>query len=132
MALHWDLGKIENRLEVCYYTIEANGEAAQYMKARTESLLFLTMLIGMNEITESNWREFYIRLNMYEQAIGAFFRKDGKAAYYTPLMVQQHIGLGTNASKLTKTQFEKKLLLRLREEAERNLDRESKSLQGVL
>jgi hypothetical protein len=118
MALHWELGKVKNYKELCYHYLE-NGD--KMMKGKTESLLFLTMVVGMCEITQKNWREFYTRIFMLERTHGSYFYKDGKPDYYTPAEIQAHIGLGTNASNLTKTQFNKKIIEMLTNAADKKI-----------
>lgn len=76
----------------------------------TNALIFGTMAIGMNSITDSNWKEFYNRLNMWERAVGpqlwrGDIPKNDPRNFVTPLEVYMHIGLHTNASSKTLNQF---------------------------
>lgn len=74
-----------------------------------ETLIFLSMLHGFAEITEKNAREVYARIHMLEQVRGAYHRVDGKPRYFQPADVYRWIGLQTNVSKVTDTQFMKVL-----------------------
>jgi hypothetical protein len=99
----------------------------------TETLIFCTMYIGMAEITEKNYLEFYTRLSIYERVMGNFlYNGNGETRtprYFTIQDIKQHIGLQTNASPLTKTQFTKDLYTRheraVKEES-RKVEKEAK------
>lgn len=92
MALHWDVSRIDLKVR----TIEVDGE--QEMSRVTESLIWATMAVGMNSITEENAEDFYARLHLYELLRGPFLHKSGEPAPMTPEQVRAHIGLHTNAS----------------------------------
>ena len=76
-----------------------------------EVLIFATMGIGMNTITEANADEFYQRLNFYERVLGGSINeRDGEDGPWvtrnvTKAEVERFIGLRTNASPLTITKF---------------------------
>jgi hypothetical protein len=120
MALSWELSDVENYKELCF--VEKEGK--RKMSYMTETLLYMTMFIGMGEISKKNWQEFYLRTHMHEQAFGAFFRGDnGASLYITPKDIKDHIGLKTNASSMTKAAFNNKLIRYLRETSEKRLYR---------
>ena len=113
MSLDWNVNKIKNHDQVCF----TNGE----MNHSTEMLIFLTMVVGINQITEKNAREFYERLAIYERLSGAFrtthVEGGGRTEVrFTPQEVEAHIGLSTNADSLTANQFAAKIMKRLRRE----------------
>jgi hypothetical protein len=71
-----------------------------YMYPDTQSIIFTTMSVGLGEITEKNWLEFYARMNIIERLGG-----------YTPIppeRVKEHIGLSTNVSNETRNQWMKR------------------------
>jgi hypothetical protein len=68
-------------------------------------IVLATMSIGINEITESNWEEFFKRVNFSEKAIGTFYYESGEPLFIKEQDVKRLIGLHTNASKKTKKQF---------------------------
>ena len=78
-----------------------------------DSLVWLTMGIGMNEITEANAREFYARASFYEKVNGPYrFHIDPETNqrvndYFTVEDIVRAIGLKTNASLMTKAKFYK-------------------------
>ena len=102
MALNWNVGKVENFKTVCY---NADGK----VNAATETLIWATMIIGMNSITEKNAEEFFIRISMRERLHGAL-RRDWSGdkpvdVFVTWDEVKAHIGLGTNATNITRAKF---------------------------
>lgn len=74
-----------------------------------EALIFATMGVGINHITEDNAREFYERVSFIEKVNGASRHgwEDGEhvPVYFTPDEIRRFIGLRTNASVLTKAKF---------------------------
>jgi hypothetical protein len=71
----------------------------------TETVIFMTMFIGMYEITEKNVAEFYSRAKFYQVVFGAFLKNKGKDRFLTKKEIYQHIGLKTNASPMSKARF---------------------------
>jgi len=73
-------------------------------------IIFQTMFVGINRITEDNYVEFYERLKAGEARFGiTLFNASGDASIYTLDVIKSFIGLKTNASKLTKAQWLKNL-----------------------
>ena len=129
MALNWD---VENVKEAWYYVpqseldketkekeenpnrvslmsptrYEENGNTYQ-MKGELQTLIFLTMNIGMNEITKKNYKKFYNRLHFLESQLpsGAYLTYADEPHPYTLEMIEDLIGLKTNATNLTKSKF---------------------------
>lgn len=96
MSLDYFLGDIEDYKTLCFNEDGMNHE--------TKGLIFATIGLGIDRITEKNWREFAIRLRIWEQVVGCFCYHDGHY-FLPPQVVRQHIGLSTNASKKTRAQF---------------------------
>lgn len=81
-------------------------------KHTRDALVWLTLVIGMPRITESNAIEFAKRSYMYERVCDPLRRDhEGNPIYITLGDVQDWIGLRTNASEWTPLQFSKKLVL---------------------
>lgn len=121
MSLNWDLTAVKDRREVCFkdtYEHERYGD----MKSGSYQLIELTMIVGINKITEANHDEFFIRLRMYERVCGlCLWRTDDDGKRHSVLtadLVKAHVGLRTNASTKTKAQFDKWLVNRVRQSAE--------------
>lgn len=95
MSLRWDLSEIKNWKEV-------NTDEEWPI---TDRLIWGTMIVGINPITETNWREFYARFHLVELLNGAFLLENRKPRYIKPEEVQRRVGLNTNASSLTRPAF---------------------------
>ena len=85
---------------------EENGNTYQ-MKGELQTLIWLTMNIGINEITKKNYKKFYNRLHFLENQLpsGAYLTYADEPYPYTMEMVEELIGLKTNATNLTKSKF---------------------------
>ena len=105
MALHWNLENVK---------ADYNDDAIWPI---TNALIWGTMSVAMNSITEKDWREFYTRCHMIETIHGAWLFYDHKPRFITPDDVQSHIGLHTNASNYTKAAFKTSVDKRLRQQA---------------
>lgn len=121
MALHWNTEDVKDWSEI--------NDGFEWQV--TEAIIWATMLIGMNEITEANADEFFVRLRMSEALAGSPFYKtdedgDRVDVHWQPEMVTRRIGLRTNAESLTKAKFHGRLTRRLREDAERIAKRAEK------
>lgn len=114
MALNWDLGNIKNFKSVCW-----NDDGS--FNEETELLIFYTMNLGMGLITESNVDKFILRFRMYEVLFGMskWRNVDGERINaISDTLIRNHIGLRTNASKISDAEFNKKMLKQLVREAE--------------
>lgn len=74
-----------------------------------ETMIFMTMFVGIGRITRENALEFYQRVHYYEKQRGSLRTQNGNDLYITPQEVHRFIGLRTNASAETPTQFKKRL-----------------------
>lgn len=102
MSLNYDLTAVKDRDE------------SEMGVAVTDALIWATMGVGMDAITEENKDEFFCRLHIYEQVFGSWISMrgdDGKAEPYNMKYedVCKHIGLKTNASRLTDAAFKTKI-----------------------
>ena len=99
MALHWSL-------EICENTDELMDDNNWGV---TNALIWTTMVIGMGRITKENAHEFFARTDTVQQATGqlCYAVDEGEMNPYmiTHADIVRRIGLGTNASSMTKTQF---------------------------
>jgi len=97
MALHYDYSKIKESTKTWEpdENWDGDGEPLGQMTEVLNSLIWTTMSIGMSEITEKNWKDFYTRMKLLGIPISSQEVKD-------------HIGLMTNADTLTKLQFLKR------------------------
>jgi len=114
MALNWDLGNIENFKSVCRNDDES-------LREETELLIFYTMHLGINSITESNVKKFTLRFRMFEVLHGMSKWRNVNGERINAIsdtLIKNHIGLKTNASSLSDAQFNKNMLRQLVREAE--------------
>lgn len=110
MSLNWDLTKIKNYEELCW---EKNEDDTVRLNPVTDSLIWISMAIGIGKFTEEMAPEIYARISMYEKLFGAMMCKFGdngkESVYLTPEDVNDHIGLSTNVSKDTMASFRKRI-----------------------
>ncbi len=86
MSLNSDLSQVKNWSEVA---------ESPY----TQAVIFATISVGMNQITDQNCEEFYKRVNAHERALGTFLlTPDNKPHFLTLENIQRLVGLRTNAS----------------------------------
>ena len=79
----------------------------------TRALIFATMHIGMNEITATNYQEFYLRIKFYErlfEPLLSFNSEELQDARITIQDVKDHIGLSTNATNETLKKWHNRML----------------------
>ena len=120
MPLHWNLTKIADHEKVCY----DDRDGKKYMNPVTETLIYHTMTVGINQITEKNVEEFFLREEAVATVLGAPLVKssdlcssdgtvleEGRGPFenvkITLAEIRQHIGLHTNASNMTLAAFKK-------------------------
>jgi len=71
------------------------------------SLIFASMPVGIQHITEDNAREFYARVSFWEKVNGAYRMNEDGDVPFTADDVRRFIGLRTNVSTITAAQFRK-------------------------
>ena len=130
MALTWDLTKINDYENVCW---NRDDEGNTTLNPATESLIWLSMGIGMNSINEKNADEFYSRVCIYEKMFNgmrSLVNDDNKIERIcvTPEEVHAHIGLRTNASVYTPSQFRKNVCDHAMHDASRSFKKYVNSL----
>lgn len=101
MSLNWDASKVENFEEI----------QASDMWAYVEVVIFDTMAVGINQLKSDNVGEFSRRQLMARAAMG-YTHKQLKEFHEVcnEEFLTKLIGLHTNASALTPTAFNKKLI----------------------
>ena len=88
------------------------------LNAVTYCIEFGCMMVGIDKITDKNWKECWTRLHMMEWVNGPLLQGD---MFISMQSVRNHIGLVTNASRMSKAEFRKNVARILREKAEREL-----------
>lgn len=106
MALHWDIREVKRGNKL--YHRNEEGKKGK-MKQLYETIILATIMVGIPNITEKNYEKFYNRLHFLETMNGAFFyeKKYGKLIprYITKEEVKNMVGLKTNATSWTRSQF---------------------------
>lgn len=100
MALNWSIERCND-----FETLKSDSEWF-----KTETLIWSTMIIGMNTITKKNVDEFYNRIKLVEMGSGALARTKEGDYQFTREDITRRIGLATNASSMTLAQFNKHLI----------------------
>lgn len=102
MSLNWDISKVKDFNELYIkgtwknddeFVVDEKGSDKK-LNYRTETLIWLTMTIGIGQITEKNYKEFLKRIALYEKLNGNFFRNRP----YSLEDIERNIGLRTNVS----------------------------------
>ena len=134
MALTWDLTKIKDSDKICWIeTDEKNdkGEPVYDMNPITNVMIWGSMFIGMDTITEKTYKEFHKRLIEMEIVTGAGMLQAEKVGANQetykdsrqPTLdeIQLHIGLKTNASRMESRKWGSNLRRIVKEEAEKKI-----------
>ena len=116
MALHYNTTSIPESITTSPFNKDEWHPVTHY-------LMFSTMTVGMGEITKQNAPEFFRRIAIIQKIFGpaTSYRDplDGSLVdiYLTQEDINNHIGLKTNVSTMSKTEFNKKALDILEREA---------------
>lgn len=114
MALHWHLADIKNYETLCWTVAEHDirfgpKKGEKVLSPVTEALINATLAVGIRTIKLTNWHRFFMRVAAYERLVHALRAGNNGPVYFTPEEVKAHIGLWTNATGMTATEFEKRL-----------------------
>jgi hypothetical protein len=130
MSLSWDLSKIENYDELFVDAPPDQGEG-KVLDGLTQAIIYATMVTGLGK----NWSldtdfapELWARLHMIEKLQGPLVTKQGEPYFVTFEDVRRRIGLETNVSPVSRSEFVKRMLTndmdRLVKQAKRELELE--------
>ena len=118
MSLDYNLSDIKNYNSL-YRKLKkgeegySETEVYKKLKPQFERIIWVTMIIGIREITDKNWERFYNRINIWEKVFGSGYYKRNRKKLVPILVtkedVQRMIGLRTNASPLSDAKFKKHL-----------------------
>src|SRR3954451_21061687 len=104
MALSYWLDGIEDYKNVVW--MQQDGTTEKRMNPATHALIFVTIAVGLGEITIDNVDEFAARTRIIERIDGPFLTaRDGADRYFTDADFIAHIGLRTNVHSETRTQW---------------------------
>ena len=111
MALTWDLRNV-NLPQETLYVKEDSGE--EHLNPITWSIVWSTIFIGFNELTEKNLNDWHRRMKQLEiSGMGLLGEKDSDVKRMPNLReLKLHIGLKTNGSLIKKGSAWNKELVR--------------------
>lgn len=102
MSLNWDVQKVADYQDLCF--VEASEDRPMQgikkgdraLNPVTNALVWATMQIGIGEITEANYKEFFGRIEIVQKTFHPLLNR-GEEPYFIKLAtVKAHIGLSTN------------------------------------
>jgi hypothetical protein len=96
MSLNWDMSKVEDHRDLI------DNEWGI-----TQAVIWMTMAVGMQEITKDNVGEFCRRAALLQAVDGPWLVG---GIYVTDEMIQKYVGLGTNVSNETWAKWAKRQL----------------------
>ena len=121
MALTYDLTTVKDWKE--NYPAKVNPDGEERMNDTTNMLIFVSMITGIREITNTNSQEVFSRIRMSEMIHGGYF-VDGNGGYRNVTLkeVTDHVGLKTNASDISKAKFNGYMTKQMREKIDREVN----------
>lgn len=114
MSLNWSVEQCENADELL------EGDEWQI----TQSLIFVTMSVGMGEITKANVKEFAVRVATFEALWGSTMRQGGEPRFMPLQDIVRRIGLTTNVALESRTQWAKWQMKQKMEALDRSIELE--------
>ncbi len=119
MPLNWNISKIkkyENNIEDAYVKTRADGSDEEYFDVNPtlKTFIFWGGAVGFSSITKDNAAEYYARSKVYEKYNKTSFMQrwnnnEIENHYLTMEMVEETIGLSTNHSTISTTEWVKRL-----------------------
>lgn len=133
MPLNWSVKTVKDADDVCYFTatktrtFDGVVRGEEYTHPITDSLVWATMSLGLNEITVANIDEWEKRLALAynvgwisKSVVFAGFADDGDIKWEPRMLtrddLERHIGLETNASYESGSAWRKRVMERMEKE----------------
>lgn len=113
MSLDFDVSKIKDYKDVTTAPYDVGGRKQWHPV--TNSLVWWTIPIGINQITETNIDKVWERIQVWQALTGSVMGNSEREIWLTREDVFMHIGLSTNASNKTDTEFYKTLVRQVRD-----------------
>ena len=156
MSLNWNVKEVKNNAawrkctdtwpDKWDCTDEQRAAGTEFLHPATDQLIWAAMAIGMPNITEKNYLEFFARVKIYEALMGKMsWHNEGSASFWTEMdkdfgwewsegeswlskveVIHANIGLYTNVSRETRAQFIARITKRFKENHELILQRRGK------
>ncbi len=110
MALCWDITGIKDYEALCYEGagVDDEGNEQVRLSPTTDGLIWATMAVGIGEITDDTYIEFWVRLNTLHMLVAGTRHE---TVGVMPLsVVKAHIGLEANVSYETPGKWFKRIV----------------------
>jgi len=117
MSLDFSLVAIKDRVSeeewerITTHPDDWGKEEGQRWHPVADALVWLSMLLGFNRITEENYEKIAKRIAAYEDAFGPYLKGSevfgDKPTRITAADVKLYIGLRTNASEMSDAKYER-------------------------
>ncbi len=99
MSLNYDLSAISERLgDKAFDELISDPQNNENMHPVTNALIWATMTVSLNGITEATVDEFWFRLSLLQALDGPMLKGAKHKIYITRQDVEDHIGLRTNVT----------------------------------
>jgi len=101
MALTWDITNVDLPQEILY---EKNDEGEEHLNPITWAIIWSTIFLGFNELTEKNLNDWHRRMKQLEiSGMGLLGERDSDVKRMPNLEeLKLHIGLKTNGAMIKK------------------------------
>lgn len=96
MALNYNFSKVKDHEEL-------HKNDSEWGK--TDTLIWMCLAVGIGDITEKNYVEFYSRVHFLEKISGSMAHVGKEEYLFTVDDIKRRIGLTTNVSNTTRKQF---------------------------
>ena len=123
MALDWNVGKVKNYEAECFVKNDGLGRR---LNATSSAIVWGTMLIGMDSITEKNVETACDRFAIYQELHGPLLVGPDGEKRVTDDDVRRHVGVETNVSNEGDRAWRKRMLDIVWKNAEREVKRQRK------
>ena len=107
MSLDWDVEDVKDYKDLWIADPQKGRPDNKTLNTLTQTLIWATIPLGMGNITEENWKDFYASCKL--TGVGSYVYNEEKDRHIftvvSPENIKRHIGLFTNATRMTDKQF---------------------------
>jgi hypothetical protein len=126
MSLNCDYSKIKDFRKI--FPVRENPNGTQDENGTLMTVNYYCMILGMSEINEKNLQEFLTRMKIYDKLFGSIatiYTENGPEHIQVPYeTLVKLVGLETNVSQQTRSQFMSNMISNLKRDMEREAVRE--------
>jgi hypothetical protein len=120
MPLNWNVANVKDHDNVCFYEAKKSDpdtglvKGERYLKGFTDALVWLTMSVGLDEITEDNIDEWVYRLGIeyaiHDSTVSRCVNGEWVRMRHDENSLRKHIGLYTNAGTISREEYHQKVI----------------------